>query len=114
MHKKKLLSARMVYSQTQTWKHYRFVKSISIQFQEMSFSMAFYKYAHNPMYLHAKVLDSKLIETGLLLEYDDTDNDVSKELGQDYKEDDTWTEVLPKHRREPLKTLKMQKSVKCH
>jgi hypothetical protein len=31
-----------------------------------------------------------------VLEYDDTDNDVSKELGQDYKEDDTWTEVLPK------------------
>jgi hypothetical protein len=32
-----------------------------------------------------------------VLEYDDTDNDVSKELRQDYKEDDTWTEVLPKH-----------------
>jgi hypothetical protein len=41
-----------------------------------------------------------------VLKYDDTDNNVSKELGQDYKEDDTWTEVLPKRRREPLKMQK--------
>jgi hypothetical protein len=31
-----------------------------------------------------------------LLQYDATDNGVSKELEQEYKDDDTWKEVLPK------------------
>jgi hypothetical protein len=42
-----------------------------------------------------------------MLEYDETDNDVSKELGKDYKENDTGRKVLPKRRREPLKNAKI-------
>jgi hypothetical protein len=51
------------------------------------------------------------VQFGYVLEYDDTDNDVNKESGQDCNKDDMWKEVLQKRQREPLK---MQILVKCN